>query len=110
MHSLKENPVLGHITTFGGHPVSTAASLATLETLLKENIIDQVEKKALLFKSLLKHPIIKEIRNKGLLMAVEFESFDILKRIIDRSLEIGIIDWFLFCNNSMRCAPYYFRN
>ena len=106
MHSLKENPVLGHITTFGGHPVSTAASLATLETLLKENIIDQVEKKALLFKSLLKHPIIKEIRNKGLLMAVEFESFDILKRIIDRSLEIGIItDWFLFCNNSMRIAP-----
>ncbi len=106
MHSLKENPVLGHITTFGGHPVSTAASLATLETLLEENIIDQVEKKALLFKSLLKHPTIKEIRNKGLLMGVEFESYDVLKRIIDRSLEIGIItDWFLFCNNSMRIAP-----
>ena len=106
MHSLRENPALGHITTFGGHPVSTAASMATLETLLDENIIDQVEKKASLFKSLLKHPNIKEIRHKGLLMGVEFESYDVLKRIIDRSLEVGIItDWFLFCNNSMRIAP-----
>ena len=106
MHSLRENPVLGHITTFGGHPVSTAASLATLETLLEENIIDQVEKKALLFTSLLKHPNIKEIRNKGLLIGVEFESYDVLKKIIDRSLELGIItDWFLFCSNSMRIAP-----
>ena len=106
MHSLRENPVLGHITTFGGHPVSTAASLATLETLLEEKLIDQVEKKALLFKSLLKHPSIKEIRNKGLLMGVEFESYEFLKKIIDRSLEVGIItDWFLFCNNSMRIAP-----
>ena len=106
MHSLRENPVLGHITTFGGHPVSTAASLATLETLLEEKLIDQVEKKALLFKSLLKHPSIKEIRNKGLLLGVEFESYEFLKKIIDRSLEVGIItDWFLFCNNSMRIAP-----
>ncbi len=106
MHSFKENPTLGHITTFGGHPISTAASLATLETILGDNLIDQVEKKALLFKSLLKHPIIKEIRNKGLLMAVEFESYEVIKRIIDRSLELGIItDWFLFCNNSMRIAP-----
>ncbi len=106
MHSFKQNPILGHITTFGGHPVSTAASLATLETILEENLIHQVEKKALLFKSLLKHPIIKEIRHKGLLMAVEFESYEVLKRIIDRALEVGIItDWFLFCNNSMRIAP-----
>ena len=106
MSSLKQNPILGHITTFGGHPISTAASLATLETIQNENLIDQVAGKALLFKKLLKHDLIKSIRNQGLLMAVEFESYEVLKRIIDRALEAGIItDWFLFCNNSMRIAP-----
>lgn len=106
MSSLKQNPILGHITTFGGHPISTAASLATLETIQNENLIDQVAGKALLFKKLLKHDLIKSIRNQGLLMAVEFESYVVLKRIIDRALEAGIItDWFLFCNNSMRIAP-----
>ena len=60
----------------------------------------------MLFKKLLKHDLIKSIRNQGLLMAVEFESYEVLKRIIDRALEAGIItDWFLFCNNSMRIAP-----
>jgi acetylornithine/succinyldiaminopimelate/putrescine aminotransferase len=106
MSSLKQNPILGHITTFGGHPISTAASLATLETIQNENLIDQVAGKALLFKKLLKHDLIKSIRNQGLLMAVEFESYEVLKRIIDSALEAGIItDWFLFCNNSMRIAP-----
>ena len=106
MSSLKQNPILGHITTFGGHPISTAASLATLETIQNENLIDQVAEKALLFKKLLKHDLIKSIRNQGLLMAIEFESYEVLKRIIDRALEAGIItDWFLFCNNSMRIAP-----
>ncbi len=106
MSSLKQNPILGHITTFGGHPISTAASLATLETIQNENLIDQVAGKALLFKKLLKHDLIKSIRNQGLVMAVEFESYEVLKRIIDRALEAGIItDWFLFCNNSMRIAP-----
>ena len=106
MSSLKQNPILGHITTFGGHPISTAASLATLETIQNENLIDQVTEKALLFKKLLKHDLIKSIRNQGLLMAIEFESYEVLKRIIDRALEAGIItDWFLFCNNSMRIAP-----
>ncbi|WP_339904133.1 aminotransferase class III-fold pyridoxal phosphate-dependent enzyme, partial [uncultured Cyclobacterium sp.] len=65
-----------------------------------------VEEKAELFKSLLKHPKIKEIRNKGLMMAVAFESFDILKPIIDRCIEDGVItDWFLYCENAMRIAP-----
>ena len=106
MSSLKQNPILGHITTFGGHPISTSASLATLETIQNENLIDQVARKALLFKKLLKHDLIKSIRNQGLLMAVEFESYEVLKRIIDSALEAGIItDWFLFCNNSMRIAP-----
>jgi putrescine aminotransferase len=65
-----------------------------------------VESKANLFKSLLVHPKIKGIRNKGLMMAVEFESFEVLKPIIDRAIELGVItDWFLFCDDSMRIAP-----
>ncbi|MDR7130738.1 acetylornithine/succinyldiaminopimelate/putrescine aminotransferase [Algoriphagus sp. 4150] len=106
MGVFKNNPILGHITTFGGHPVSSAASLATIQILLEEKLIEEVEEKAKLFKSLLVHPTIKSIRNKGLLMAVEFESFDVLKPIIDTAIEMGVItDWFLFCDDSMRIAP-----
>ncbi|WP_144603143.1 aspartate aminotransferase family protein [Algoriphagus algorifonticola] len=106
MGVFKNNPLLGHITTFGGHPVSAAASLATIQILQKENLIAQVEDKAALFKKLLIHPKIKGIRNKGLMMAVEFESFEVLKPIIDRAIELGVItDWFLFCDDSMRIAP-----
>ena len=82
------------------------ASLATLETILSEDLLAQVEAKATLFKTLLQHDKIKSIRNLGLLMAVEFESYEVLKPIIDRALTLGLItDWFLFCNNSMRIAP-----
>lgn len=106
MAVLKNNPLLGHITTFGGHPVSAAASLATLQILQHENLIAQVEEKANLFRKLLVHPKIKGIRNKGLMMAVEFESFDVLKPIIDRAIQLGVItDWFLFCDDAMRIAP-----
>ena len=89
MGVFKNNPILGHITTFGGHPVSSAASLATIQILQEEKLIEDVEEKANLFKSLLVHPKIKSVRNKGLLMAVEFESFDVLKPIIDRAIELG---------------------
>ncbi len=106
MGAFKNNPLLGHITTFGGHPVSAAASIATIEILQKESLIDQVETKANLIKSLLVHSKIKGIRNKGLMMAVEFGSFDELKPIIDRAIELGVItDWFLFCDDSMRIVP-----
>ncbi|MEX0883236.1 MAG: aspartate aminotransferase family protein [Cyclobacteriaceae bacterium] len=106
MDVLKENPLLGHITTFGGHPVSAVASLATINILLEEGLIDQVDHKAKLFRKLLVHPGIKEIRNKGLMMAVEFESFEVLKPIIDNCIRLGVItDWFLFCEKSMRIAP-----
>jgi acetylornithine/succinyldiaminopimelate/putrescine aminotransferase len=106
MAVFKNNPLLGHITTFGGHPVSAAASLATIQILLEEKLIDQAEAKANLFKSLLIHPKIKGFRNKGLMMALEFESFEVLKPIIDRAIELGVItDWFLFCDDSMRIAP-----
>ncbi|MBN3518885.1 aspartate aminotransferase family protein [Algoriphagus lutimaris] len=106
MGVFKNNPLLGHITTFGGHPVSAAASIATIEVLKSESLIEQVETKANLIKSLLIHTKIQEIRNKGLMMAVKFESFEVLKPIIDRAIELGVItDWFLFCDDSMRIAP-----
>jgi acetylornithine/succinyldiaminopimelate/putrescine aminotransferase len=106
MRVFKNNPLLGHITTFGGHPVSAAASLATLKVLQEENLIEQVPAKAKLFKSLLIHRQIKAIRNQGLMMALEFESFNVLKPIIDRAIALGVItDWFLFCDDSMRIAP-----
>ncbi len=106
MSVFKNNPILGHITTFGGHPVSAAASLATLQVIQEERLYEQVAAKAALFRSLLVHPAIKEIRNLGLMMAVEFEDFATLKPIIDRAIDKGVItDWFLFCDNSMRIAP-----
>lgn len=106
MAVFKNNPLLGHITTFGGHPINSAASIATIQILQEENLLASVDQKADLIKSLLKHPKIKSIRNKGLMMAVEFESFDVLKSIIDRAIELGVItDWFLFCDDSMRIAP-----
>ena len=106
MSVFKNNPILGHISTFGGHPVSCAASLATLKVIQEEKILDQVKEKGELIKSILKHPKIKEIRSIGLMMAVEFENFDVLKPIIDKALENGVLtDWFLFCDNSLRIAP-----
>lgn len=106
MNSLTENPVLGHITTFGGHPVCCAAGLAAFNALLNENLIAQVEAKGQLFEDLLSHPAIKAKRRVGLLMAVEFNDFDQNKHIIDKCIENGVLtDWFLFAPNCMRIAP-----
>jgi acetylornithine/succinyldiaminopimelate/putrescine aminotransferase len=106
MSALKENPILGHITTFGGHPVCCSAGLAALEALLNENLLNGVAEKERLFRNYLTHPAIKEIRGKGLMLAVELESFELNKKIIDRCIENGVItDWFLHCSNSMRIAP-----
>ncbi|GAB3014230.1 aspartate aminotransferase family protein [Spirosoma pulveris] len=106
MSVFRNNPILGHITTFGGHPVSCAASLATLQVIQTEKLHEQAETKGQLFRQLLTHPAIREVRGKGLMLAVEFDSFDVLKPVIDRAILGGVItDWFLFCNNSMRIAP-----
>ena len=106
MDTLKDNPVLGHITTFGGHPVSCAASQGCLEAILEEKLIDTIYEKEQLFKSLLIHPAIIEVRGKGLLLAVEFTNYEFNKKVIDRCIEKGVItDWFLFCDNSMRISP-----
>ncbi|MEE1945485.1 aspartate aminotransferase family protein [Pedobacter sp. KR3-3] len=106
MSVFTNNPILGHITTFGGHPVSCAAGLATLNTIVEENLVAGVEAKGQLFKKLLQHPAIKEIRGKGLMLAVEFDSYETNKAIIDGCIADGVVtDWFLHCSNSMRIAP-----
>jgi acetylornithine/succinyldiaminopimelate/putrescine aminotransferase len=106
MASLMHDPVLGHITTFGGHPVCCAAGLAGMQALLEEKRMDEVAVKAQLFRDLLKNRLIKDVRTAGLLIAVEFESFEINKRIIDSCIENGLItDWFLFAPECMRIAP-----
>ena len=106
MSVFRNNPVLGHITTFGGHPVSAAASLATLNVILTGRLHQQAEAKGQLIRQLLVHPAIREVRGKGLMLAAEFASFAVLKPVIDRAITRGIItDWFLFCDNSMRIAP-----
>ncbi len=106
MDTLAVDPVLGHITTFGGHPVTCAAGVATLEVLLQSDWIDQVKKKEQLFKEILVHPAIKEIRSAGLMMAVELKDFDFVQKVIQNCLERGLmIDWFLFDDSSIRIAP-----
>ena len=106
MHVFTENPVLGHISTFGGHPVSSAAALATLRVIQEENLLAEVPAREQLFHDHLKHKKIREIRSKGLMMAVEFDSCDVLKPIIDKAIELGVVtDWFLFNDRSMRIAP-----
>lgn len=113
MSTLSHDPVLGHITTFGGHPVCCAASLAALEIiasppapLLKERGAGGVKHKGELFKKLLIHPRIKEVRGEGLLLAVQFASEEENKKIISRCIENGVVvDWFLFRPDAMRIAP-----
>lgn len=106
MQSLTHDPVLGHITTFGGHPVSCAAGLATLQTLLEEGWVGQVKAKEQLFRSQLRHPAIREVRSAGLLMAVELADFATVRKVILHCLDQGLVtDWFLFNDRSLRIAP-----
>lgn len=106
MESFSVDPILGHITTFGGHPVCCAAALATLKVLLRENWIQEVKQKEALLHSLLVHPKIKAVRSAGLIMAVELESFEEVQAVITYCLERGLItDWFLFNSQSIRIAP-----
>ena len=106
MNQLAVQPVLGHITTFGGHPLSCAAGLAGFNVLIKEQLFQQAKEKAALFTSLLQHPTIKHVRTFGLLIAVEFDSYEENKKIIDACIERGVFtDWFLFASHCMRIAP-----
>ena len=106
MDSFTHNPVLGHINTFGGHPISCAAGLAAFKVLTEEKLFTKVFEKEKLFHSLLQHPAILNISSAGLMMAVEFDSFETNKKIIDTLIENGVFtDWFLFCAHAFRICP-----
>jgi len=106
MMELADNPVLGHITTFGGHPVIAAAAIAGIEEIQSHNWINEVEEKENLFRELLIHPCIKNISGKGLMLAIEFKNFEFNKKLIDACIADGLItDWFLFASQSLRIAP-----
>ncbi len=106
MSTLSSDPVLGHITTFGGHPVCCAAGLAAMKALINEKMIESVKAKENLFRSLLVHPKIKTVRSFGLWLALEFDSFETNKKIIDNCIAGGLItDWFLFAPNCLRISP-----
>ncbi len=104
--SMIKKPALGHITTFGGHPVSCSAAKAMLETLLSDGLHKQVLAKERLIHQTLKHPIIQEIRSSGLMMAVELKRRKYLKHVVAKAMDLGlIVDWFLFNDRSFRLAP-----
>ncbi len=106
MQCLQEDPVLGHITTFGGHPVSCKAGLTTLNILQKSGILNTISTKEKRFRAWLIHPAIQEIRGQGLLLAVEMGDSRKVKRIIREALKNGLVtDWFLFCPTAIRLAP-----
>ena len=107
LDSFTHNPCLGHITTFGGHPVCCAAGLAALNYLKNNNIIESVESKGALFESLLKdHDKVLEIRRSGLLLAVELGKSEYLYRLMEIFKQEGIMsDWFLYCDTAFRISP-----
>lgn len=106
MQALTRNPVLGHLSTFGGHPVCCAAGLASFQALREGTWIQQASDKGRLFSSLLVHPAIRKVRQIGLMMAVEFESAAFCKKVIDRCLQAYVItDWFLFAPHCLRLVP-----
>ena len=107
MSTLTFDPVLGHITTFGGHPVCCAAGLAAMRYLIDNKVVEDVERKGALYEELLEdHPAIKEIRRSGLLLAVELGQSEKLYKIMDLFIEEGILsDWFLYCDTAFRISP-----
>ncbi len=100
------SPVLGNINTFGGNAVCCAASLACLQTILSEKLMDDIERKSNLMRSLLIHPAIKNIKGKGFMLSLDFEDTNLNFKIIETCVKNGlIVDWFLFNSHSMRIAP-----
>ena len=107
MDTLQENPVLGHITTFGGHPVCCAAGLAAMTYIEEHGLAEAAETKGALYETLLRdHPQVREIRRSGLLLAVELGESERLYRIMELFKDAGILsDWFLFCDTAFRISP-----
>jgi acetylornithine/succinyldiaminopimelate/putrescine aminotransferase len=106
MNVLSHDPALGHITTFGGHPVSCAAGLTAFSILLDEKLYAKALEKEKMFREMLVHPCIKEIRGKGLLLAVEFEKAEIMHKVVKNAIGNCLVtDWFLFCDTAIRISP-----
>ena len=107
MSTLTFDPVLGHITTFGGHPVCCAAGLAAMRFLIDNKVVEDIERKGAMYEELLKdHPAVTEIRRSGLLLAVELGASEKLYRLMDLFIEEGILsDWFLYCDTAFRISP-----
>lgn len=107
MSTLQHSPVLGHITTFGGHPVCCAAGLAALKFMVENRVVEQVETKGAQFEAaLITHPLVREIRRSGLLMAIELGESEKLYRLMEIFKDKGIMsDWFLFCDTAFRISP-----
>lgn len=106
MNAFTHNPVLGHMTTFGGHPVCCAAGMAAMQVLFEEQLIEQVAAKEQLFRQLLAGAPVKQIRSKGLLMAVELQSAQHVLNTLQHCISEGLFsDWFLFADNCIRVAP-----
>jgi acetylornithine/N-succinyldiaminopimelate aminotransferase len=106
MHLLTHDPVLGHITTFGGHPIPCVAGLAALEALLAEDMVANAVRMGALFKELLVHPRISEVRGEGLMLAVDLGDAELVQRVVMGCLEHGVLGfWFLSCPTAFRIAP-----
>jgi len=106
MSSLSSDPILGHITTFGGHPVCCAAGLASLEVIIEENLQENCRNMSEIFRNNLIHPVIKSIRGEGLLLAVQLEKPEYVKEAVAKAPDYGLIlDYFLFCDDAFRIAP-----
>lgn len=106
MDTLQINPKLGHITTFGGNPVIAAASLATLQEITEKQLIEQTLEKENLFRTLLVHPLIKEVRGKGLMLALLLDNEEIVNYLVLTAAKKGLIlFWLLFESKAVRISP-----
>jgi acetylornithine/succinyldiaminopimelate/putrescine aminotransferase len=106
MSVLRHNPALGHITTFGGHPVCCAAGLTSLKIIVAEKLYEKAYEKGNLIRKILAHSRISEVRGEGLLLAVDLGDEGLVKKVIEMALVKGVlVDWFLFNPNSIRIAP-----
>ena len=107
LNAFTNNPCLGHITTFGGHPVCCAAGLAALNYLVDNRVVEDVERKGKMFEdSVMRHPRVLEVRRSGLLLAVELGKAEYLYKLMDIFKEVGIMsDWFLYCDTAFRISP-----
>jgi acetylornithine/succinyldiaminopimelate/putrescine aminotransferase len=106
MSLFNNNPTLGHITTFGGHPLSCAGALASIEVLTNEKLVARVEEKGLLFEKLLTHSSVVEIRRVGLFFAIEMKDKETVQKVVEGCKKYGVLSfWFLSCPQSFRIAP-----